>query len=66
MITDNIEELIKTKLPENNQIEGFIQADKEYKELIQLGLTKERGFSILTTEEIYIFSSDYIYCQSSK
>ena len=65
-ITDNMEELIATKLPDNTQNENFVQATKEYKELIKMGLAKGRGFSILTAEEIYTSSSKNCYCQSNR
>jgi hypothetical protein len=65
-IADKIEELIRTKLPDDTQIEEFVKANEEYQKLIQMGLAKERGFNILTTGEIYLFSSNSIYCQSPK
>jgi hypothetical protein len=65
-IADKVEELIRTKLPDDTQIEEFVKANEEYQKLIQMGLAKERGFSILTTGEIYLFSSNNIYCQSPK
>jgi hypothetical protein len=64
-ITDNMAKLIATKVPDNDQIANFVQATKEYQELIKMGLAKERGFSILTTEEIYTSSSKNCYCQSN-
>jgi hypothetical protein len=65
-IADKVEELIRTKLPDDTQIEEFVKANEEYQKLIQMGLAKERGFSILTTGEIYLFSSNNFYCQSPK
>jgi len=52
-ISEDIEDLIKTKSPVNAQINEFIRADEEYQKLIQNGVTMKRGFNIMTTEEIY-------------
>jgi len=63
-IADKIENLIKTKLPDNTQINDFIKANEEYQKLIKEGLASKRGFNIMTTEEIYNPVSNYIYTQS--
>ena len=52
-IADKIENLIRTKFPDNAQINDFIRANEEYQKLIREGLAIKRGFNILTTEEIY-------------
>jgi hypothetical protein len=52
-ISEKVEDLIKTKYPDNAQLNEFIRANEEYKKLIQEGLTMKRGFNILTTEEIH-------------
>jgi hypothetical protein len=63
-ITDKIENLIKTKFPDNVQINYFIRANEEYQKLLQDGLTTKRGFNILTTEEIYNSTPNCSYNQS--
>ena len=52
-ISEKVEDLIKTKSPDNTQISNFIQANEEYEKLVQEGLTMKRGFNLMTTEEIY-------------
>jgi hypothetical protein len=52
-ISEKVEDLIKTKSPDNAQLNEFKRANEEYQKLIQEGLTMKRGFNILTTEEIY-------------
>jgi|WetSurMetagenome_2_1015567.scaffolds.fasta_scaffold543242_2 hypothetical protein len=63
-ITDNVETLISTKLPDNSQINSFLKANEEYQKLIQEGLTVKRGFNIMTSEEIYNSSLNYQFNQS--
>lgn len=63
-IADKIEDLIKTKSPENNQISDFIKANEEYQKLIQEGLTTKRGFNIMTIGEIYNPTLNCYYSQS--
>jgi len=63
-IAEKVEELITENNPDNEEINEFIKAIEEYNKLIEQGLVKERGFNILTTEEIYLFNSKNAYCQT--
>jgi len=65
-ISEKVEDLIKTKAPDNAQINEFIRANEEYQKLIQEGLTIKRGFNIMTTEEIYNPALNCSYSQSSQ
>ena len=64
-ISEKVEELIKTKHIDNTQLNEFIKANEEYKKLIQEGLTMERGFNLLTTQEIYNPALNCSHKQSS-
>lgn len=63
-IVEKVENLIRTKVPDNAQINAFIIADAEYQKLIKEGLATKRGFNIMTTGEIYNPVLDYKYTQS--
>lgn len=63
-IADKIENLIRTKFPDNTEINAFIKANEEYQKLIKEGLATKRGFNIMTTEEIYYPVLHYKYTQS--
>lgn len=65
-ISEKVEVLIKTKSPDNAQVNDFIQASKEYEKLIQEGLTMRRGFSIMTTGEIFNPALNCSYIQTSQ
>ena len=52
-ISEQIVDLIKSKSPDNDQLNEFTKACEEYQKLIQDGLTMKRGYNIMTTEEIY-------------
>lgn len=61
-----IEKLINEKSADNTQINNFIKASEEYQRLLKDGLTKKRGFNILTTEEIYNPILKQLYIQSGQ
>jgi hypothetical protein len=63
-ISDKLEELLNANQPGNIKTEEFVKASEVYQKLIEMGLTQKRGFSILTTEEIYLSTSRNSYCQS--
>lgn len=65
-ISEKVEDLIKTKSPDNAQLNEFIRANEEYQKLIQEGLTMKRGFNIMTTEEIYNPALNCSYSQPSQ
>ncbi len=65
-ISNRIEDLIKTKYPDNAQFKDFILANEKYQKLIQNGLAMKRGFNILTTEEIYNPALNCSHLQSSQ
>jgi hypothetical protein len=63
-ISDELEEVIRTKSPNNPQINGYIKAEKEYERLVKDGLATKRGYNLLTTEEIYLPVSSCTFSQS--
>ena len=47
-ISIELEKLIITK-PENDHLQDFIQASKNYEELLKEGLVIRRGYNLMTT-----------------
>ncbi|MCX6251613.1 MAG: hypothetical protein NTX61_12780 [Bacteroidetes bacterium] len=64
-ISEKVEDLLKTKISDNAQINQFIRANEEYEKLIHDGLTIKRGYNIMTTEEIYNPGLNCSYSQSN-
>jgi hypothetical protein len=63
-ISQEAENLIKEKESNLSQLKNLIIASEDYEKLIQTGMTKKRGFNILTTDEIYNPIFNYIKLQS--
>jgi len=64
--SEKIEDLLNTLHPEKAHLNDFIKASEEYERLIQEGLTKKRGFNIMTTEEILNPVSNFTYSQTAQ
>ena len=64
-IIEEILNVVGTNPPADSDLNTFIKADEEYKQLIKEGLTTKRGFNIMTTGEIYSSAVSNIYSQST-
>lgn len=62
-ISEKVEDLVKSKSPDNAQLKEFIRANEEYQKLIQDGLATKRGFNIMTAEEIHNQALNCSYSQ---
>ena len=59
-LVNKIEQLIEDSKHRNEkEMVDYLNASKEYQELVRMGLTKKRGYNLMTPEEVYSQSGKF-------